>query len=230
MKARDIMTKAVMTVSPDTPIRDVALLMTEKRISGVPVVDKTGKVIGIVSQSDLLHRQELGTETRHKWWLRVFSDPDRMAIDFSKSHGIKVGDIMTRQIVSVSDDADIAVVAAVLDRGNVKRVPVMRDGAMVGLISRSDLVKAFCQTPTPDGTTAVDNATLQRVLSDKMKAQPWLSTGYLNTIVNDGTVELWGHIESPAQHRALRVLVEETSGVQKVEDHVVVGRMPVALT
>ncbi len=227
MKANEIMTKTVISIGPETPVREVAALMTEKRISGLPVV-ANGKVLGIVSQSDLLHRQELRTEAKHKWWLRVFSDPDRLATEYTKSHGLKAADVMTRRVVSVTEDTALADVAATLDRNGIKRVPVLSGGRLVGLIARSDLVKALTQAPSPIKAAAVDNGTLQRTLSDKMKAQDWLSATYLNTVVEDGRVELWGYIDTAAQHRALRVLVEETTGVKAVEDHLIVGRLPIS--
>jgi CBS domain-containing protein len=227
MKARDIMTKTVVSIRPETPVREVAALMTEKRVSGVPVV-ADGKVLGIVSQGDLLHRQKLGTEAKHRWWLRVFSDPDRLATEYTKSHGLKAADIMARKVISVSEDTELTDVAATLDRNGIKRVPVLCDGKIVGLITRSDLVKALSQAPSRAHAMTVDNGTLQRTLSDKMKAQDWLSATYLNTVVTDGRVELWGHIDTAAQHRALHVLVEDTAGVTAVEDHLIVGRLPIS--
>jgi CBS domain-containing protein len=226
MKARDIMTASVITVRPEMPVRDVAALMTEQRISGVPVVSTDGKIQGIVSQSDLLHRRELGTEMKHKWWLRVFSDPDSMAREFSKAHGLRAADIMTRRVVSVSEDSELGDVAAMLDRNQIKRVPVVRNGRLVGVIARSDLVKALSQLPPPANNTVVDNATLHRALVDKMKAQSWFGAGFVNTVVTDGHVQLWGQVDSHDQHLALRLLVEETAGVKAVEDHLVVGRIP----
>lgn len=228
MKARDIMTTAVISVRATTPVREVASLMIEKHISGVPVLGADGKVQGIVSQSDLLHRHELGTEIKRKWWLRAFSDPDRLATEFTKSHGLRAGDVMTRHVVSVQEDADLADVAAILDRNKIKRVTVLRNGELVGLISRTDLVNALKDSPATAAGAPIENAVLHRVLADKMKAQPWLSTGYLNMIVSNGAVQLWGHVESQVQHRALRVLIDETAGVTQVDDHLVVGRLPIA--
>ena len=147
MKARDIMTTAVLSVRPETTIREVAALMTERHVSGVPVVNADNRLVGIVSQGDLLHRRELGTESKHKWWLSMFADPDRMAREYSKAHGLRAQDVMTRHVTSVQEDADLADVAAILDRSKIKRVPVLRDGGMVGIITRSDLVKALSQAP-----------------------------------------------------------------------------------
>lgn len=223
MQAHEIMTKAVVSVRPETSVRDIAALMTDKRVSGVPVLAEDGTVLGIVSQTDLLHRRELGTETKQKWWLKLFSDPDRSAREFSKAHGLKAKDVMTRHVVSVDESTDLADVAAVLDRNRIKRVPVLRNGKMVGLIARSDFVGMLSRTPAAGGGVAVDTASLQRVLREKINAQSWLNASYLNVIIDDGNVQLWGFVGSNEQRRALRVLVEETEGVKSVDDHLGVG-------
>jgi CBS domain-containing protein len=223
MQAQHIMTKNVLSVGAETPVHDIATLMIEKRISGLPVVTADGQVIGVVSQSDLLHRHELQTETKQKWWLKVFSDPDHMAREFSKAHGLKAQDIMNRHVVSVDESTDLADVAAILDRNHIKRVPVLRNGKLVGLIARSDLVKALVKAPVRDAVATVDPAVLHRALAKKMRAQTWLNASFLNVIVENGTVHLWGFVGSEDQHRALRVLVEETAGVKAIEDHLAVG-------
>ncbi len=223
MKARDIMTTNVLSVSPDTSVKEAATLMTERHVSGLPVISADKKIVGIVSQSDLLHRKEIGTEARRKWWLRVFGDPDRMAREYTKAHGLKVQDVMTRHVTSIQEEAELADVAAILDRNKIKRVPVVRDGVVVGIIARSDLVKALSMTPSKTSTATLDNSTLHRNLTDKVRTLPWLETSYLNVVVNDGVVRLWGYVGSNDQRRALRVLVEETEGVKSVEDNLTVG-------
>lgn len=223
MKARDIMTTNVLMVRPDAPVREVATLMTERHVSGVPVISADNKIVGIVSQSDLLHRKELGTEARRKWWLRVFGDSDTMAREYTKAHGLKAQDVMTRHVTSVQEDAELADVAAILDRNKIKRVPVVRDGKVVGIIARSDLVKALSKSPATASSANVDNGTLHRTLTDKIRSLPWLETSFLNVVVNDGVVRLWGYVGSNDQRRALRVLVEETEGVKSVEDNLTVG-------
>ena len=228
MKARDVMTTAVHSVRPETPVKEIARLMLEQHISGVPVLDGTGRLVGVVSQSDLIHRHEIGTEPRRKWWLRLFDDADVSAREYTKTHGLKARDVMTRQVVSVNASAELADVASVLDTNKVKRVPVLRAGMLEGLITRSDLVKALINAAQPPNSANVDDSTLQRRLSEKMKAQSWLNTGYLNVLVEDGTVRLWGFARSHAQRDALRVLVEETDGVKAVEDHLQVRQVAVA--
>ena len=223
MKAQDIMTKMVITIGPDTPVRAIATLLTEKRISGVPVLGNDGAVLGMVSHGDLLHRWEIGTEPKQKWWLKAFADPDALARAYTKTHGLEAKDVMNRHVVSVSENAEMADVAAILDRNGINRVPVMRDGKLVGLITRSDLVKALSRVPEQAGRASADSGSLHHAITSKMKTQQWLNSSHLNVIVKDGVVQVWGLIGSGDQRRALRVLIEEINGVKSVEDHLMVG-------
>ncbi len=217
MKAQDIMTRDVATVSPDTPVRDIAALMMEKHISGAPVLTD-GRIVGMISESDLLHRAEVGTERKHKWWFRIFADSDALAREYAKAHGLKAHDIMSRYVVSVRDDAELRDVADILDSRRIKRVPVVREGRLVGIITRGDLVRALSQVQISKADRKFDNAVLHKALHDRIRTQSWLNDTYINLTVNDGVVELWGLVVTPDQHSALRALVEETEGVRRVED------------
>jgi CBS-domain-containing membrane protein len=222
MKAQDIMTRDVATVRPETTVRDIAALMTEKHISGVPVVGDDGAIVGIVSESDLMHRAEVGTERRQKWWFRAFGDSDAAAREYAKAHGLAARDVMSRYVTSVRDDAELRDVADILDKQRIKRVPVLNDGRLVGIISRGDIVRALSQAQASKPAATVDNAVLHKALRDRFKSQSWLNDAYINVAVNDGVVELWGLVVSADQHRALRALVEETEGVRRVEDKLTV--------
>lgn len=223
MKANEIMSRNVATVAPETPISEIAALMVEKHVSGVPVVGDNGNLLGMVSQSDLLHRAEVGTERKHKWWFRVFADSNALAREFVKTHGHRAHDIMTRHIVSVREDAELRDVADILDKHRIKRVPVVADGKLVGIITRGDLVRALSLVQIAKADKKVDNASLHKALQERMQKQPWINKTYVNLTANDGVVELWGFVDSAEQHRALRLLVEETDGVKKVEDKLKVG-------
>jgi CBS domain-containing protein len=220
MNAQDAMTTDVITVGPEAPIREIAALLVHHRISAVPVVSDDNRVIGIVSQTDLGHRSETGTEKRRKWWLDVFADADTKAREYIKSHGLKAQDVMTRFIVSVSKTANLSEVAEVLDTHRIRQVPVMDDGKLVGMISRADLVRKLAEVSIAAPTTRPQNGALQKAIWDQVKAQPWLKSAYVNLAVKDGVVELWGAVDSNEQRRALRILVEGVNGVQKVEDNV----------
>ncbi len=218
MKAQDIMTRDVATVRPDTAVGDIAALMLEKRISGVPVLSDSGMIIGMVSESDLLHRAEVGTERKRGWWLRTFADSDALAREYAKAHGLKAHEVMSRPVISVRDDAELRDVADILDSQRIKRVAVVHEGRLVGIITRSDLVRALSQAQIVGAAKKVDNAALHKTLHERMRAQSWLNDSYINVIVNDGVVELWGFVVTPDQHNALRALVGETDGVRRIED------------
>jgi CBS domain-containing protein len=218
MKAQDIMTRDVVTVGPETPVRDIAALMREKRISGIPVLADDGRVIGMVSESDLLRRAEVGTERRHKWWFRIFADSDALAREFAKAHGLKARDIMSRYVISVRDDAELRDVADILDNQHFRRVPVVQDGHLVGIVTRGDLVRVLSQVQISKSAKMIDNSALHKTLHDRIRTQSWINDSYINLTVNDGVVELWGFVISTDQRNALRALVEETEGVSQVED------------
>lgn len=225
MKAQDIMTKAVVSVRQQTSIREIVSQMVEKHISGVPVVADDGKVVGIVSQSDLLHRAEVGTERKHKWWFRLLADSKEMARDYAKAHGLRAGDVMTRFVISVHPDTELSAVADILDKHSIKRVPVIDGDRLVGIVTRGDLVRALSQAQVGKSDKKIDNATLNTLLQERIRSQPWigLDQSFINLTIKDGVVELWGYVESQDQHNALRILLEETEGVSRVDDKIIVG-------
>jgi CBS-domain-containing membrane protein len=224
MKAHEAMTKDVITVRPSTTVREIAALLVRHRISAVPVVSDDGRAIGIVSQTDLGHRSETETEKRRKWWLELFADANTKARDYIKSHGTTAQDVMTRFIVSVSKDANLSEVAEILDTNRIRQVPVMQDGKLVGMISRADLVRKLAEATITASAARPENGVLQKAIWERIKQQRWLDTALVNITVKDGVVELWGAVGSDEQRRALRILVEGVSGVQRVEDNV--GLLP----
>ncbi len=223
MQAKDIMIRDVVTVQPDTSVREAARLMTDNRVSGLPVVTEDGRVVGILTASDLLHRVETGAERRPSWFSSFFARPDELARQYAKDHGRKAREVMSRHIVSVVEDASLSEVADVLERNGFKRVPVTRDGMLIGIISRGDLVRVLSQMSLSETVTRSDDAELQRALLDQIRQQPWLDSGFVNITVKDGTVDIWGTVATVEQHTALRVLVTEIAGSAVVEDHLKVG-------
>jgi CBS domain-containing protein len=185
----------------------------------VPVVSGT-QLLGIVSQTDLAHRSETGTEKRRKWWLEIFADPDAKAREYVKSHGLRARDVMTRFVVSVREGASLAEVADVLDTHGIRQVPVMSDGRLVGMISRADLVRKLAEARVAAPAPRPDNGALQKAIWDQINAEPWLKSAFVNLAVKDGVVEVWGAVDSEEQHRALKVVVEGVPGVQKVIDQI----------
>jgi CBS domain-containing protein len=226
MHAADVMTPAVISVEPDTTVQDLAKLLSERGISGAPVVDVGGRMVGIVSEGDLLHRTELGTEQRverrSSWWLDQFATG--LARDYVKSHGRTVKDIMTRDVVAVAEDADLADVAKLLETNRIKRVPVMRDGKIVGIVSRANLVRALGAIPAApvSGTLEDDRAIRQRLIAE-LGRQQWVGRVWAqDIIVTNGVVHLWFGSDEPEERRqAVRVAAENIPGVQRAEVHVV---------
>ncbi len=224
MLAQEVMTKDVITVGPDTTVGEIAALLVRHRISAVPVVAAENRVIGIVSQTDLANRSETDTEKRRKWWLDIFADADAKAREYVKSHGRKAKDIMTRFVISVPPRASMAEVADLLDTHRIRQVPVMEDGKLLGMISRTDLVRKLAEVAVVAPAARPDSGTLQKAIWQRIHEQTWLKSAYVSVSTKDGIVELWGAVDSDQQRQALRVLVEGVAGVQRVEDHV--GLMP----
>jgi CBS-domain-containing membrane protein len=220
MNAQEAMTRDVITVGPRATVGEIAGLLVRHRISAVPVVSDDKRIVGIVSQTDLGHRSETGTEKRRKWWLEIFADADTKAREYIKSHGLTAQDVMSRVVISVPMDADLSEVADVLDTHRIRQVPVVEDGRLVGMISRSDLVRKLAEVKVAAPAARPDSGALQKAVWDQIKAQPWLQSAYLSLSVKDGVVELWGAVDSNEQRRALKILVEGVSGVQRVEDNV----------
>jgi CBS domain-containing protein len=227
MRAMDVMTTNVITVGPNTSVQEVATLLSERGISGVPVVDAQDRVVGIVSEGDLLHRVETGTERRvqrrRSWWLdRIGSDED-LARDYVKSHGRTVKDVMTREVISVTDTTELADIATLLETKGIKRVPVVRDGKLVGIVSRANLVRALAAAGAQMTTEAAgDDRTIRAKLLAELKGQEWVHAWAADIIVRDGVVHLWCSDDRPEEERqALRVAAENIPGVRGVEAHIV---------
>lgn len=224
MNVQDAMTKDVVTVGPETTVREIAALLVSRRISAVPVVTQDNHLIGIISQTDLGHRSETGTEKKRKWWLSIFADVDTQAREYTKTHGLRARDVMTRHVLTVAPGTSLSEVADILDTHRVRRVPVLESGRLVGIISRSDLVRKLAEAiPTPP-TARPEDGQLQKAIWKEIKAQPWLSSAIINLSVKEGVVEIYGAADSDAQRQAFRVLVENVPGVRRVQNNV--GLLP----
>ena len=225
MQAKDIMTTNVATVTPDTSVHDVAKLLIDKNISGVPVTDTSGTLVGMISEGDLLRRPELETEPQRSWWLDLLANNRDSAADYIKSHGTNAADVMTRNVISVQDDATVGEIAATLEKHRIKRVPVVRDGKVVGIVSRANLLHGLAAAKTATAPTpSADDRVIRQKLTEHLERQGWVSAGSLNLIVDDGTVQLWGWVDSKEQRRAIILAVEQFPGVKGVEDHL--GSLP----
>jgi len=219
MRAMDVMTSKVITVRENASVTAVAKLLAEHGISAVPVVDKDNRVIGMVSEGDLLHRAETGTERSRAWWLEMLASTNQLAGDYIKSHSGAVKDVMTRNVISVSDTTLVADIAVLLETNRIKRVPVLRDGKLVGIVSRANLVRALAMTINQPSATEADDRTIRDKLLAELKAQKWAEVSPANVTVKDGVVHLWSSYYSEQEKRALVVAAENIPGVRRVEDH-----------
>ncbi len=220
MNASDVMTAGVITVAPDANIQMAARTMLEKRISALPVVDQGGKLIGIISEGDLIRRTEVGTEASNSWWLRLLYDNEKLATQFVKAHGVRVADVMSRDVVTAAPETPLAEIARLLEKNRIKRVPILKDGKLVGVVSRANLLQALASAkPAFDGKLTVSDNLLRDNILNRLWDQPWAHPGMINVIVSSGVVDLWGTISSDTERKALKILVSETPGVVTVNDH-----------
>src|ERR1700730_15224166 len=220
MRAMDVMTSEVITVDENATVPEAAKLLAEHGISAVPVVDKDNRVVGMVSEGDLLHRAETATERRRSWWLEMVSSTDKLAGEYIKSHSGKVTDVMTRDVLSVTEETPVADIAILLETNRIKRVPVLRDGKLVGIVSRANLVRALAMTVNePASGDETDDRTIRDKLLAELKVQKWAEVSPANIIVKDGVVHLWSSYFSEQEKRALVVAAETIPGIRGVEDH-----------
>lgn len=221
MKARDVMVSPVITVKPNASVKEVAQRLLEHHISALPVVDDAGKLVGIVSESDLMRRADLGTERHRAWWLAaLFAEEEALATEYVKAHSHKVSDVMTTRVITATQETPLNDIAGLLEKHSIKRVPIVENGALVGIVSRANLIQALAadrkglEIPIPD-------AKLRDRIMSHLKAQPWAHTSLLNVTVNDGIVDIWGITRSQAEKQALRVAAESMPGVRAVNDNVI---------
>jgi CBS-domain-containing membrane protein len=221
MRAADVMTADVVAVGPETSVEEIVCLLLQHRISAVPVIDAAGRLLGMVSEGDLMLRAEPAPAGRRPWWLAMLSDSAVLARDHVKPRGDRAGDVMTRGVVTVGEDAPIEEVARLLERREIKRVPVMREGRVVGIVSRADLLRALAsRTPAAEVRARPDGRLIRERVLAAMRAQPWWSgAGHASVLVEDGVVHLWGAAPSPAERTSMRVIAGTVPGVRAVEDH-----------
>jgi CBS domain-containing protein len=221
MKARDVMVSPVITVKPSSTVKEVARIFIDRRISAAPVVDDQGKLVGIVSEGDLLHRSEAGTERKRASWLMLLTGNDTLAAEYVKAHARKVADVMTRKVVTATPDTPLHEIASILEKNSIKRVPIVRDGQLVGLVSRANLLQAVA-TARKELEIPLSDTTIRDQLQSHLAAQPWAHTSLLNVTVSGGVVDLWGITSSDAERKAIRVAAESAPGVRAVNDNLIV--------
>jgi len=222
MNVLDIMTRKVATVTPETPVLEVAALLAERRVSAVPVTDGEGRTVGIISEGDLMRRPESGTERRTPWWLGAFLWPDRLAERFIKTHGLRAEDVMTTNVVTIAPGASLAEAAQLMERHGVKRLPVTREDRIVGIVARADLVRALAAV-APARAGVEDDSTVRERLEQALERERWVPFNDLFVTVIEHRAHLWGTVHSQTQAQALQILARGVPGVASVESHLTVN-------
>ena len=219
MQVRDVMTRNVISVGADRSVLEAAQLMLDNRISGLPVLDAAGKLVGIVSEGDFLRRGEIGTQRQRPKWLEFLLGPGRLAGEYVHASGRKVEEVMTPDPWTVTEDDSLGTVVELMERRHVKRLPVLRDGRLVGIVSRANLMDAFTELAHYRHGPADDDATIRgRILAALADAR-WAPN--IEVVVHDGVAELFGIITDERERKGLIVAAENVAGVKKVHDHLV---------
>jgi CBS domain-containing protein len=219
MKAADIMTGQVISIAPDASILECARLLLQHRISGLPVIDAAGNLVGIVSEGDFLRRVETGTERKRPRWLEFITGPARLANEYVRSHGRKVGDVMTGEVATISEDTPAEEIVRLMEERRIKRLPVMRGTKVVGIVSRANLLHALASIAREAVPVAKDDQTIrERVLAELAK-QPRAPRDHIDVVVRNRVVELWGIVTADHQREAATVAAENVAGVEKVANH-----------
>lgn len=218
MQAKDVMTVTVATVTPAAEVPEIARRLIAQNISAMPVVDAQGHVVGIVSEGDLMRRSENETERQPSWWIRAFTEPEARAREYIKTHGFCAQDIMSRNVISVSEDTSLSDIAETLEKNHIKRVTVMRGAKLVGIVSRADLLRGLVSAGATPVTSESDRELKTAIESSASKAG--LSTDHVSVVVANGVATLWGMVGSQTECRALGVAAKQVSGVDKVENNI----------
>jgi CBS domain-containing protein len=220
MKASDVMTSHVVSVKADASIMTAVRLMLQNRISGLPVTGPEGELVGIVTEGDFLRRGDIGTQRRRSGWLEFLIGSGRWADEYVRTRGRKVAEVMTREVITITGDAPLDEVVTLMERHRIKRLPVVRDGRVVGIVSRANIMHALVSLAVEAKSPAAStDASIRANILAECDKQPWRPL--LNVVVRDHVVHLWGTLSDERERRALVVLAENVPGVQAVHDHMV---------
>jgi len=221
MNAADIMTPKVVSVVPDASILEAMQLMLANRISGLPVTTESGKLVGIVTEGDFLRRAETGTQQRRSRWLELFTSPGKLAQEYVHTHGRKVSDVMTPDPVTITEGTALDVIVRLLEERRIKRLPVVRSGVVVGIVSRANLLHALASLARERPNEDQSDAAIRAQIYAELNRQRWIPKDFINVVVRNGAVEVWGAILDERERQAVRVAVENVPGVKHISDHLV---------
>lgn len=227
MKARDVMTCHAISVTPDLAVQAIANTLVKNGISAVPVVGLDGRLLGIVSEGDLMRRVETGTLRQRSWWLEMMMSGRSLAEEFVKTHGLKAKDVMTTDVVTATPEATLREIADKMERHGVKRIPIVEGGCVVGVVSRANLVQAVASGMSDVAAQDADENLRQSIVKELNK-KPW-GYGMVNVIVQDGKVSLWGVVDSDEEKKAIRVAAERNAQGSVVNDNLRVYHVGAAI-
>ena len=224
MRANEVMVTKVISVEPQASIRDVAKILLANRISALPVVDEHGELIGIVSEGDLARRVELDTDHCRSWWLGMLAGKSKEALakENVKSRGCRVRDVMTKDVITAKPTTLLRDVAGLLERNGIKRVPIVEKGKVVGIVSRANLIQALASRRDPNETNTMSDSMIRKKIIKQIQSEKWSKGSLLNATVQDGTVKLWGMVDSEPEKEAVQVAAELVQGVHAIENNVIV--------
>jgi CBS domain-containing protein len=220
MKAREIMSLEVVSVSPDASILEAVRLMLQNRISGLPVVDRQGTLVGVVTEGDFLRRAETGTQRKRARWIEFFMGQGQSADEYVRTHGRKVADVMTPTPITITEDTRLDDIVNLMEQRSVKRLPVARQGRLIGIVSRANLLHALASVVGQLPASATTDVTIREQIMSGFSNKAWSPRDF-NVVVRDGVVELWGEILDERERQAAKVAVENVAGVKAVKDHLV---------
>ena len=221
MKASDVMTCDVISVAPDSSVLDAARLMLQEQISGLPVIDAAGHLVGIVTEGDFLRRAETGTQRRRPRWIEFLVGPGKLADEYAHTSGRKVHEIMTPNVYTTSEDSSLEEVVYLMERHHIKRLPVIQGNAVIGMISRANLMRALMNVCGEVKPLSSDDVAIKEHLVAELKKQPWAPVATIDVFVRDGVVRLSGVLSDERERQGLRVAAENIPGVKRVEDQMV---------
>jgi CBS domain-containing protein len=221
MKVGEIMTETVISVRPSDRVTDAVRMMLDNRISGLPVISDAGQLVGIISEGDLLRRIETGTTRKRPRWLEFLMSPGRLADEYAHTHGRRVDEIMTPNVTTVTESSSLGALVQLMERRGIKRVPVVRDGKVVGIVTRANLMHAVAALQDSGEPPLVADTALRRHILDDIRREPWGPRYSVNVVVRNGRVDLWGSLFDERDRKALRVIVENAPGVKEIHDHMI---------
>jgi CBS domain-containing protein len=222
MRAADVMTTGVFSIPPDAPLMQAVRIMLQHHISGLPVMEAGGKLVGIVTEGDLLRRIEIGTQRQRPRWLEFLIGPGRLAGEYAHARGRKVNEVMTKDVITVTEGTHLDQIVRLMERHRIKRVPVVTEGGLlVGIVTRANLLRALASVARELKPGAADDGVIREQLLQELQRQTWAPVALIDVVVRNGIVQLWGAVTDERQRTALTVAAENIPGVKAVEDHLV---------